>query len=166
VYLQVEESSPSEFVGSMFAPNEMKQQRNDVDIADHQLGFKLVQILFTLMVLVLILRTDEIGAFCMGPMLVFTWLVVNMYYWNMFGLMALGLARRDDQKPALGALMGLHGIFMMFFLYQHTNHGYAEGYFVALLLCAWLIAFTYFEYRVLKAEMVDLVGMLYGRKRA
>jgi hypothetical protein len=147
-------------------PAEMKQARADVDIDDHRVGFTLVQILFTLMVLLLVLRTDEIGAFCLGPMLVFTWLIVNMYYWNMFALMALGLARREGQNPALGALIGLHAIFMGYFLYQHTNHGVSEGYMVALQLCIWLIAFTYFEYRVLKAEMTDLVGMLYGRKRA
>jgi hypothetical protein len=196
VYLQVEESSLAELTGvgvawvdprtggmvppntpgadwhlvtlpqSIFFPAEMKQARNDVDIADHQIGFKLIQLLFTAMVLLLILRTDEIGAFCLGPLLVFTWLIVNMYYWNMFALMAIGLARREGQDPALGALMGLHGIFMMFFLYQHTNHGMSEGYIVALQLCIWMITFTVFEYRVLRDEMKDFVSMLYGRKRA
>jgi hypothetical protein len=165
VYLQIEESSPAELANYLVFPNEMKQQRNDVDIADHQLGFKLVQILFTLMVLVLVLRADEIGAFCLGPMLVFTWLVVNMYYWNMFGLMALGLARRADQKPAFGALIGLNAIFALFYMYRETGHGAAEGYIVALQLCAWLIAFTYYEHRVLKAQMVDLVHRRLGQQR-
>ena len=55
---------------------------------------------------------------------------------------------------------------MMFFLYQHTNHGVSEGYIVALQLCIWLITFAVFEYRALKVEMTDLVSMLYGRKRA
>ncbi len=144
----------------------MKQARNDVDAADHVFGLTFFQLLFTAMVLLLVLRTDDIGAFCLGPLLVFTWLTVNMYYWNMFALLAIGLTRREDQKPALGALMGLNVIFMGLYLYQHTNHGMSEGYFVALALCAWLITFTYFEYRVLKAEMSNLVGMLYGRKRA
>jgi hypothetical protein len=172
VYLQVEESSFGELTGSAIPPQsivfpaEMKQARNDVDIADHQFGFKVIQLLFTAMVLILILRTDEIGAFCLGPLLVFTWLTVNMYYWNMFALTAIGLARREGQAPALGALMGLHGIFMMFFLYQHTNHGMSEGYIVALQLCLWMIAFAFFEYRVLRDEMKDFVSMLYGRKRA
>jgi hypothetical protein len=166
VYLQIEESPLSELSEHLLFPAEMKQNRNDVDANDHVFGLTLFQLLFTAMVLLLVLRTDEIGAFTLGPMLVFTWLTVNMYYWNMFGLMALGLARREGQNPALGALMALHAIFMGFFLYQHTNHGVSEGYMVALQLCVWLCAFTFFEYRVLKAEMTDLVGMLYGRKRA
>jgi hypothetical protein len=166
VYLQIEESSLSEFAVHWLFPKEMKQQRADVDIADHQIGFKFFQLLFTLAVLVLVLRTDEIGAFTLGPMLVFTWLVVNMYYWNMFGLMALGLARREGQKPALGALMGLHVIFMGYYLFVHTNAGYAEGYMVALQLCVWLAAFTFAEYRTVRSELADLVSMLYGRKRA
>jgi hypothetical protein len=166
VYLQVEESSASEFAVHWLFPAEMKQQRPDVDIGDHEIGFKFFQILFTLMVVVLLLRTDEIGAFTLGPLLVFVWLTTNMYYWNMMGLLALGLMRREGQKPALGALMGLCGIYMTYYLYEHTNHGFSEGYAVALLLCFWMMAFTYFEYRTLKAELTDLVSMLYGRKRA
>ncbi|MBK7858893.1 MAG: hypothetical protein IPJ65_09800 [Archangiaceae bacterium] len=166
VYLQISESSAGELATHWLFPAEMKQQRTDVDIADHQVGFKLFQLLFTFAILLLVLRTDEIGAFTLGPMLVFTWLTVNMYYWNMFGLMALGLARREGQKPALGALMGLHVIFMGYYLFVHTNAGYAEGYMVALQLCVWLAAFTFAEYRTLKTELSDLVSMLYGRKRA
>lgn len=166
VYLQIEESSAGELAVHWLFPREMKQGRADVDINDHQLGFKFFQLLFTLAVFVLILRTDEVGAFTLGPILVFTWLIVNMYYWNMLGLMALGLATRQDQKPALGALMGLQVIFMGYYLYQHTNHGFSEGYMVALQLCVWLLVFAWFELKVVRAELRDLVSMLYGRKRA
>ncbi|MBL8956512.1 MAG: DUF2029 domain-containing protein [Myxococcaceae bacterium] len=147
-------------------PAEMKQGRNDVDVADHQFGLKLFQLLFTLAVFLLVLRTDEIGAFTLGPLLVCVWLVVNAYYWNMLGLVALGLALREGQKPALGALIGLHAMFMTYYLYVHTNRGMSEGYMVALQLLLLIAVFAFFEYRAVKAELMELFGTLSGRKRA
>ena len=103
--------------------------------------FKLAQLLFTLLVFVLVLRADDISAFTLGPLLVFAWLVVNAYYWNMLGFLALGLALRRE-RASFGALLGLHAILALFYLYEHTNHGYAEGYFVALLFGAFTVAFA------------------------
>ena len=37
-------------------------------------------------------ENSDVEAFTLGPLLVFTWLTVNMYYWNMLGLLALGAA--------------------------------------------------------------------------
>jgi hypothetical protein len=147
-------------------PADMKQGRPDVDLSDFSFGLKVAQLLLTLMVLLLVFRSDDISAFSLGPLLVFTWLVVNAYYWNMLGLLALGLALREGQKPALGALMALHAIFMGFYLYQHTNHGVSEGYMVGFQLCLLVLGFAYFEYRQVKAELMQLFGTLSGRKRA
>ncbi|MBI3183186.1 MAG: DUF2029 domain-containing protein [Myxococcales bacterium] len=141
VFLQLAYSSPDEFLSGWAAPREIKQGRPDVDIKDHTLSFLAVQLLFTLLVVLALARAGDVAAFALGPLLVFTWLVVNMYYWNMLGFLALGLAMRKE-RPPLYALFGLHAILALFYLYQHTNHGYAEGYFVALLLCAFVVAFA------------------------
>ena len=156
VYLQVAESSPGEIANGWLFPAEIKQARVDVDIDQHVVGFFLARLLFSALILVLVLRSDDISAFALGPLLVFTWLTVNMYYWNMFGLLALGLARRDGQKPALGALIGLHVIFMGYFLYQHTNRGFAEGYMVAMQLCLWIVSFAVFEWREIRHRLGEL----------
>ena len=72
----------------------------------------------------------------------FTWLTVNMYYWNMLGLLALGLllrSERPNQRPAFAMLLGLHVVFMVFYLYQHLNRGLTEGYAVAWMLAVLII---------------------------
>ncbi len=150
VYLQVSESAPGEMIEGIFYPREIKQARMDVEIDNHVVGFFLARVLFTLLVVVLILRADDLQAFTLGPVLVFIWLTVNAYYWNMLGLLALGLHLRKE-PPAAGAAIGLNAIFMAFYLYQHTNNGAAEGYFVAVLLSFWLMAFAFFEWRSLRA---------------
>jgi lipopolysaccharide export LptBFGC system permease protein LptF len=82
-----------------------------------------------------------------------------MYYWNMLGLLAMGLAlraERPNQRPALGMLIGLHVIFMVFYLYQHLNRGLTEGYAVAWLITVLTIATAAWELRVTRrSEMVD-----------
>lgn len=111
---------------------------------DYSMGFLVARVLFSLLIIVLIRRASDVESFLLGPLLVFTWLTVNMYYWNMLGLLALGLmvrADRPSQKPAFGMLIGLHVVFMVFYLYQHLNRGLTEGYAVAWLLTV-LIAGT------------------------
>ena len=131
-------------------PSEILQARRDVDIADHALGFLLVRLAFTWLVAQLIRRADDVEAFVMGPLLVFAWLTVNMYYWNMLGLMAVGLMlRKDRQRPALALLIGLHVIFMFFYLYQHLNRGFAEGFVVASLLTLLVAVTGVWEWRTL-----------------
>ena len=134
VYLQVVESPASELAQRGLFPTEIKQARADVNIADHSKGFMLVQLLFAALIGVLLWRApNAVSAFTLGPLLVFTFLTVNMYYWNMLGLLALGLAMRP-QRPFFSLLLSLYAIFCGYFLYQHTNNGFAEGYVVALLL--------------------------------
>jgi hypothetical protein len=74
----------------------------------------------------------------MGPLLVFVWLTVNMYYWNMFGLLALGLAA-GRRGLGLFLQLGLLGIFLFFYFYQHFNRGFSEGFAVAYLLAAGIL---------------------------
>ncbi|MFZ5470212.1 MAG: glycosyltransferase family 87 protein [Myxococcota bacterium] len=151
VFLQVATSSPAQFLSWPFAPAAIHQGAPQVKLSDFRVRFFLVQMLFTLLVALTLARADDVSAFAMGPLLVFTWVVVNMYYWNMLGFLALGLARRKD-RSSFFALLGLHAILALFYLYQHTNHGYAEGYFVALLLCIGLVGFAAAEVVVLWRE--------------
>ncbi len=146
VYLQHAASPVSEWTQAIF-PGDLKQRRADVDAADYQVGFMLARLLFTVLVVVLLRRATDVEAFLLGPLLVFTWLTVNMYYWNMLGLMTLGLvARADTQRPALGLLLGVHVMFMIFYLYQHLNRGLTEGYAVAWSLAALIVGTAAWEY--------------------
>ena len=109
---------------------------------DYSFGFFVGRVLFSLLIIVLIRRAEDVEAFLLGPLLVFTWLTVNMYYWNMLGLLALGLllrSERPNQKPAFALLLGLHVMFMTYYLYQHLNRGLTEGYAVAWVLTALII---------------------------
>jgi hypothetical protein len=146
VYLQHAAGTVEEWAQTIF-PADLKQRRNDVDAKDYATGFMLARLLFTAMIALLVRRAKDVEAFLLGPLLVFTWLTVNMYYWNMLGLMALGLvARGDEQKPALGLLVGTHVLFMVFYLYQHLNRGLTEGYAVAWLMAALIIVTAAWEY--------------------
>lgn len=152
VYLQ-HAANPVQAWGQAIFPSDIAQRRADVDIKDYGFGFLLARLLFTALIVVLIRRASDVEAFVLGPLLVFTWLTVNMYYWNMFGLLALGLAMRAErQKPALGMLIGLHAIFMVFYLYQHLNRGLTEGYAVAWMLCALIIGTAWWEWRDSEAD--------------
>ena len=86
-------------------------------------------------------RAGSLEALAVGPFLVFVWLTVNAYYWNMLGLTALALAARQFARgDRLSAgLLALHVVWGAYYLYQHLNAGYAEGYFVAVLLLATLV---------------------------
>ena len=109
---------------------------------DYSSGFFVARLLFSLLIVVLIRKADDVEAFLLGPLLVFTWLTVNMYYWNMLGLLALGLmlrATRPHQRPTFGMLIGLHVVFMVFYLYVHLNRGLTEGYAVAWMLAALIL---------------------------
>jgi hypothetical protein len=145
VYLQFVASTPQEWAQGLF-PAELKQARADVDLADHALGFLLIRLLFTALIVVLVRRASDLEAFLLGPLLVFTWLTVNMYYWNMLGLMAMGLALRKE-RPPFAMLLGLHGVFMVFYLYQHLNRGFSEGYAVAWLMTVGIAAAAWYEWK-------------------
>jgi hypothetical protein len=135
VYLQVVESTPHSLERNLFKPAEIKQALPQVDIAEHEVGFLFVRLALTLLVLAAALRADAIEAFACGPFLVFIWLTVNAYYWNMLGLTALALAWRQTRRERLSlGLVLLHVIWAAYYIYQHLNWRFAEGYFVALLL--------------------------------
>lgn len=139
VFLQVAAGSP-ELVSQGLFPGTLMQQHAEVDIANYAVGFLIARLVFTALIVGLIRRADDVEAFTLGPLLVFTWLTVNMYYWNMLGLLALGLMlRRDRDRPALALLLGLHGAFMFFYLYQHLNRGLTEGFAVAVLIAGLII---------------------------
>lgn len=138
VFLQAAASSPSEFASDWFFPREIKQARTDVEISDYRVAFFLVQLLFTALVFALAARTDEVSAFALGPLLVYVWLIVNMYYWEMLALTALGFALRKDRLALPGVLWLLFD-FALFYFYQHTRHGFSEGYVVALFIAFGII---------------------------
>jgi hypothetical protein len=149
VFLQIVESTPGEIVKAWAFPLEIKQARPDVRLADHKTGFLALQLLFTALIFLALVRGDGASAFAMGSLLVFTWLMVNMYYWNMLGLTALGLALRKD-RPAFFALLGLCQIPALYYLYQRAQHGFSEAYFVAVLICFWIMGFGLAELAVLR----------------
>jgi hypothetical protein len=148
VYLQYAAGSWPTWSQGLF-PAELMQARREVDIADHALGFLLVRLAFTFAIAQLARRASQVEAFLLGPLLVFTWLTVNMYYWNMLGLLALGLfLRRERSRPALALLIALHAILMFFYLYQHLNRGFAEGFAVASLLAVAIVGAGVWEWRL------------------
>jgi Glycosyltransferase family 87 len=154
VFLQLAAGSPRIAAQTLW-PAELMQARREVNIDDFAVGFMLVRLAFTLLIAQLARRADDVEAFTLGPLLVFTWLTVNMYYWNMLGLLALGLMlRRERQRPALAMLVGLHVIFMFFYLYQHLNRGLTEGYAVACLLCLLIIGGSVWEW-LLRRQTTD-----------
>ena len=150
VYLQLAAGSWAVWGQGLF-PSELMQARRDVDIAQYAWGFWAVRLAFTWLVAQLIRRADDVESFVMGPLLVFAWLTVNMYYWNMLGLLAMGLVlRKDRQRPALALLIGLHVVFMFFYLYQHLNRGFTEGFAVASLLAMLVLVTGLWEWRLTK----------------
>jgi hypothetical protein len=144
VYLQLATLGDTALTEAIF-PSEIQQARYDVDIKDHAIGYLVIRLLFTFAVFLLVRRATDVEAFLVGPLLVFTWLTVNMYYWNMLGLLALGLASRRA-RPTFSMLVGLHLIFMMFYLYQHLSHGFSEAYSVAFVMCFWILGFAAWEW--------------------
>jgi hypothetical protein len=147
VWLQYAAGSWPVWAQGLF-PAELMQARADVNLNDYALGLFAVRLVFTALIAQLIRRADDVEAFLLGPLLVFTWLTVNMYYWNMLGLLALGLMLRSDrQRPALALLIGLLAIFGCFYLYQHFNRGLTEGFMVATLLAGLIVGTSLWELR-------------------
>jgi hypothetical protein len=100
-----------------------------------------LQLALTALVALGLRRAEPLEAIAVGPFLVYVWLVVNAYYWNMMMLPALAwMARHKHDR--LVPLLGLHALLMWFYLYQHLAHGYAEGYFVGLLMLVLLVAWS------------------------
>jgi glycosyl transferase family 87 len=142
VFLQAAYSRPSEFAQGWMLPGDIKAAHPDVDVTHWKWQFLLLQLLLTALVALGLRHAEPIEAFAIGPLLVYVWLVVNAYYWNMLSLLALGWMAREEKPDRLVPLIGLHVILMWFYLYQHFNHGSSEGYFVGLLLLVLLITWS------------------------
>jgi len=143
VFLQFVAPGGSAFFAGIF-PGAIKQQLAGVEISDYSVSWLLARLAFTALIVMLIRRTtSDVEAFMFGPLLVFTWLTVNMYYWNMLSFLAMALAMRA-QARALVMLISLHLIFMVYYVYQHLPPR-TEPYAVAFLLCAWIVGFGLLE---------------------
>jgi hypothetical protein len=143
VYLQFVESTPRNLERNLFKPAEIKQALPRVAIENHKLGFLLVRIALSLIVLLAVTRGDAIEALGAGPFLVFIWLTVNAYYWNMLALTGLALADRQARRGRLSlGLLALHVVWASYYIYQHLNWRFAEGYFVALLLATTMLVWA------------------------
>ncbi|MDP1921810.1 MAG: glycosyltransferase family 87 protein [Myxococcales bacterium] len=145
VFLQLVGPGEGGLSSGIFPPV-IKQSLAEVDIKDYSLGFLLARLAFTLVVVVLLRRATPVEAFTLGPLLVFTWLTVNMYYWNMLALLALGLASRQGKHFFL-MLLGFFAAYITYYTYQHLNRGFAEGYLIALIMMVLTIVVAVFEWR-------------------
>src|SRR5262249_41824001 len=144
VYLQVAETSPANLTRTFLRPQVVKQSLPDVDIASHRVGFVAVQLLLTALVLAAVARGGAMDALAAGPFLVLIWLTVNAYYWNMLALTGLVWAARQLAPGGKFSweLLAMHVTFGAYYLYQHLNAGFAEGYFVAVMLLGTMIVWA------------------------
>lgn len=152
VYLQLVGPGEGGISSGIFPPV-IKQSLAEVDIKDHAIGYLLARLLFTAVVIVLIRRASYVEAFTLGPLLVFAWLTVNMYYWNMLALLALGLASRTGKHFFL-MLLTFFAAYITYYTYQHMNRGFAEGYLIALIMTVLTIVVAVFEWRDWKKPAV------------
>lgn len=152
VFLQLVGPGEGGLSSGIFPPV-IKQSLAEVDIKDYGLGFLLARLAFTAVVIVLLRRATYVQAFTLGPLLVFAWLTVNMYYWNMLALLALGLALRDGVRWLM-MLLTFFGAYITYYTYQHMNRGFAEGYLIALIMLALTLAVAFFEWRAWKKPVV------------
>jgi hypothetical protein len=146
VFLQAVWSTPRELADGWMLPREVKAARPEVDVGKWRIPFLLLQLVLTALVALGLRHAEPLEAFAVGPLLVYVWLVVNAYYWNMLALTALAWAarKRDDR---LLPLLGLHVLLIWFYVYQHLGHGGAEGYFVGVLMLALLVGWSVISMR-------------------
>jgi hypothetical protein len=135
-------------------PTTLDQAQPGVSIDDHAASFLVVRLLFTALFALLVRRARAWEAFALGPLLVLIWLTVNMYYWCMLGFCALGLLGRRD-GPATGLLLALHGALMFFYVHQHLARPLTEGYVVAWLVLASILAMGGWELKLWLAARED-----------
>jgi hypothetical protein len=144
VFLQLAASTGAELEDGLLIPNEIKQGRNDVELSQYQGAYLFFQLALTLLVAFALSKADELEALAIGPLLVFVWLTVNAYYWNMLALPALiwGLREQEKKRGSLIPLLFMHGALMAFYLMQHLNRGYAEGYAGGVMMLVLLILWS------------------------
>jgi hypothetical protein len=146
VFLQFAFSTPREVVTNWMAPNDIKHSHADVDVTAWPKSFFFLQLVLTALVALGLRYAEPIEAIAIGPFLVYVWLVVNAYYWNMLMLPALAWMARGKNDRLL-PLLGLHAMLIWFYVYQHLQHGYAEGYFMGLLMLANLVLWSVLSMR-------------------
>jgi hypothetical protein len=146
VFLQLAWSTPSELADNWMLPPEVKAARAEVDVTPWRFSFLFLQLALTALVALGLRHAEPVEALAVGPLLVYVWLVVNAYYWNMLMLPALAWMARGKNDRLL-PLLGLHAILIWFYVYQHLSHGFAEGYFVGLLLLVLLIGWSVLSMR-------------------
>ena len=151
VFLQAAWSTPGELARGWMLPSEVKAGRAEVDTTPWRFTFLFLQLALTALVALGLRDAEPIEALAVGPLLVYVWLVVNAYYWNMLMLPALAWMARG-KNDRLCPLLGLHALLIWFYVYQHLSHGFAEGYFVALLLLVLLIAWSVLSMRPWRAS--------------
>jgi hypothetical protein len=151
VFLQAAFSTPREFANNWMLPSDVKAQRAEVDTRPFRIRFFLLQLALTALVALGLRHAEPIEALAVGPLLVYVWLVVNAYYWNMLMLPALAWSAREEDDRLM-PLLGLHAMLMWFYVYQHLGHGFAEGYFVGLLLLVLLVAWSVLSMRPWRAS--------------
>jgi hypothetical protein len=146
VFLQMAYSRPAEFAQNWMLPSEVKAARPEVDLHQWAIPFFILQLLLTALVALGLRRADAIEALAVGPLLVYVWLVVNAYYWNMLALTALAWTAREQLFATRGGrlwpLLGVHALLITFYVYQHLGHGFAEGYFVGVMMLALLVGWS------------------------
>lgn len=151
VFLQAAWSTPREFAQNWMLPGEVKAARAEVDVTPSRFTFFFLQLALTALVALGLRHAEPIEAIAVGPLLVYVWLVVNAYYWNMLMLPALAwMARKKSDRTM--PLLGLHAILIWFYVYQHLSHGFAEGYFVGLLLLVLLVGWSLLSARPWRAD--------------
>jgi hypothetical protein len=151
VFLQAAFSTPREFATGWMLPGDVKASHPDVDVTSRRFSFFFLQLLLTALVALGLRHAEPIEAIAIGPFLVYVWLVVNAYYWNMLMLPALAWVARD-KNDRLVPLLGLHAMLIWFYVYQHLSHGYAEGYFVGLLMLVNLVLWSVLSMRPWRAS--------------
>jgi hypothetical protein len=153
VFLQVAFSSPREFAQDWMLPPSVKAARPDVDVRAWPVTFVILQLVLTALVALGLRHAEPIEALAVGPLLVYVWLVVNAYYWNMLALtgLAWSLGVEPAKRGRLAALLGLHAILICFYVYQHLAHGFAEGYFVGVMMLMLLVGWAALAMRRPKA---------------
>ena len=151
VFLQLAWSTPGEYARDWMLPPAVKAARPDVDVKPWRVWFVLLQLGLTALVALGLGHAEPLEAIAVGPFLVYVWLVVNAYYWNMLMLPALAWMRRE-KGDRLVPLLALHATLMWFYLYQHLAHGFAEGYFVGLLMLVNLVVWSVVSMRPWRAS--------------
>ena len=127
VFLQVADSSRASSQNWVLPPD-VKRRRIRTSTSRKALQFFFCQLMLTVLVAFGLRLAEPIEAIAIGPFLVYVWLVVNAYYWNMLMLPALAWTARENERPPRARSSGTARDADWFYLYQHLSRRLAEGY--------------------------------------